>query len=90
MKKKNASKLNNNEEHAKLIRLLGENTPEERAKLLNDIDGILCHVLELNVDDLPWINPNRHTDKWEKVMNNLRLIVGKLEYESKQKTRTVH
>ena len=50
----------------------------------------MCNMLELQLDDLPWINPNKHEDKWEKLMNNLRLIVGRIEYESKRKTRTVH
>ena len=88
--KKKATKLTSSEEHTKLIRLLVEETPEERQKLLTDIDGILCHMLDLEHDDLPWINPNQHTEKWEKLMKNLRLAVGKIEYESYQKTRTVH
>ena len=88
--KKKATKLASSEEHNKLIRLLVEETPEERQKLLTDIDGILCHMLDLEHDDLPWINPNHHTEKWEKLMKNLRLVVGKIEYESYRKTRTVH
>tara|TARA_B100002052_G_scaffold186746_1_gene170137 strand:+ start:88 stop:366 length:279 start_codon:yes stop_codon:yes gene_type:complete len=88
--KKKATKLTSSEEHTKLIRLLVEETPEERQKLLTDIDGILCHMLDLEHDDLPWINPNQHAEKWEKLMKNLRLIIGKIEYESYRKTRTVH
>ena len=90
MQKKKATKLANSEEHSKLIRLLVDETPEERQKLFTDIDGILCHMLDLEPDDLPWINPNQHTEKWEKLMKNLRLVVGKLEFESYQKKRTVH
>ena len=88
--KKKATKLASSEEHSKLIRLLVEETPEERQKLLTDIDGILCHMLDLEHDDLPWINPNQHTEKWSKIMKNLRLVVGRLEFESYQKNRTVH
>jgi transcription termination factor Rho len=90
MNRKKANKLTSSEEHSKLIRLLVDETPEERQKLFTDIDGILCHMLDLEPDDLPWINPNQHTEKWEKLMKNLRLVVGKLEFESYQKNRTVH
>ena len=55
-----------------------------------DVDSIMCNMLELQPNDLPWINPNKHEEKWEKLMNNLRLVIGKIEYESKRKTRTVH
>ena len=91
MKKKNTNKLDaNNDARSKLIRLLGDNTPQKRAKLLNNIDEILCNIFELKANDLPWINPNKHSEKWENIMNNLRLVVGKLEYESIQKIKTVH
>ena len=89
MNRKKANKLTSSEEHTKLIRLLVEETPEERQKLLTDIDGVLCHMLDLEYDDLPWINPNQHTEKWEKLMQNLRLVLGKIGYESHQKIRTV-
>ena len=79
-----------NEVNDKLIILFSENTPEERQKLLTSIDNVLCHMLDLEHDDLPWLNPNKHEEKWEKIMNNLRLVVGKLEYEAVQKTRSVH
>ena len=75
MEKKKVNKLTNSEEHNKLIRLLVEETPEERQKLLTDIDGVLCHMLDLEYDDLPWINPNQHAEKWEKLIKNLRLVV---------------
>ena len=91
MKKKNTGFLDfNNEAHSKLIRLLGENTPKERSDLLNEIDIILCGILDLELDELPWINPNKHTEKWQNITNNLRLIVGKFEYESKQNIKTIH
>ena len=90
MENKKVNKLVNNEEHTKLIKLFAEHSPEERSKLLNDIDNILCGMLDLKPSDLPWISPNKHADKWSKVMKNLRLVVGRLEYESFEKDRTVH
>ena len=57
---------------------------------LKQSNNIMCNMLKLQPNDLPWINPNKHEEKWENLMNNLRLIVGKIEYESKRKTRTVH
>ena len=90
MQKKKVTKLASSEEHSKLIRLLVEETPEERQKLLTDIDGVLCHMLDLEYDDLPWINPNQHAEKWEKLIKNLRLVVGKIEYESFKKNRMIH
>jgi len=90
MGKKKVIKQVKDEEHGKLIMLLGENTPEERQRLLRNIDNILCSVLDLDQDDLPWLNPNKHEEKWEKLMRNLRLAVGKIEYESEQKNRTIH
>ena len=90
MENKKVNKLVNNEKHTKLIKLFAEHTPEERSKLLNDIDNILCGMLDLKPSDLPWISPNKHTDKWSKIMKNLRLVVGRLEYESFEKDRTVH
>ena len=90
MEKKKVNKLVNNEEHTKLIKLFAEHSPEERSRLLNDIDNILCGMLDLKPSDLPWISPDKHTDRWSKLMKNVRLVVGKIEYESHQKTRTVH
>jgi len=90
MEKKKVNKLVNNEEHTKLIKLFAEHSPEERSKLLNDIDNILCGMLDLKHSDLPWISPNKHTERWSKLMVNLRLVIGKIEYESFEKERTVH
>ena len=58
--------------------------------LIKKIDYFNFNILKFQPNDLPWINPNKHEEKWENLMNNLRLIVGKIEYESKRKTRTVH
>ena len=85
--KKNKPNLNVNE---KLVKMFEDQIPEDRQQILRDIDIIICNMLELQPDDLPWINPNKHEEKWENLMNNLRLIVGKIEYESIRKARTVH
>lgn len=90
MSKKKIAKLQSSEEHNKLIQLFYENSPEERQKLLTNIDTVLCSMLDLEYNDLPWLNPNQHTAKWEKIMENLRLVVGKIEYEASQSKRTVH
>ena len=79
--------LKNNE---KLVKMFEDQIPDDRQQILRDIDSIICNILELQPDDLPWINPNKHEEKWENLMNNLRLIVGKIEYESIRKARTVH
>ena len=76
--------------HDNLIQLLSLQTPAERQKLLQEIDGILCHMLDLEMSDLPWVNPNKHSNGWKKIMKNLRLIIGKLEYESHKKNRVLH
>ena len=90
MQKKKVNKINNKSSNSSLIELFSENTPQERQKILTDIDNIMCNILDLEPNDLPWINPNKHEEKWENTMNNLRLVVGKIEYESNKKTRTVH
>ena len=87
---KKLKQSSDNQSHDNLIRLLSIQTPDERQKLLQNIDGILCNILDLEPNDLPWLNPNKHEEKWEKLMKNLRLIIGKIEYESMQKERTVH
>ena len=91
MRKKKDRKIVSTEEHNKLIRLLAEYTPQDRQNLLRDIDGILCHFLNLDEKDLPWLNPQKPSQLWEELMTRLRLVVGKIEYESKQKIeRTIH
>lgn len=90
MQKKKVNIVNNKNSNNNLIELFSENTPQERQKILTDIDNIMCNILDLEPNDLPWINPNKHEEKWENIMNNLRLVVGKIEYESNKKIRTVH
>ena len=90
MSKKKIAKLQSSKEHNKLIQLFYENSPEERQRLLTNIDTVLCSMLDLEHDDLPWLNPNKHNHKWEKIMTTLRLVVGKIEFEAAQKARSVH
>ena len=88
MVKKN--KIAENFEHNNLIKLLEFQSPKDRQKLLQNIDNILCGFLEIESKDLPWINPNKHSQKWEKLMRNLRLVIGRLEFEFIQKERILH
>ena len=90
MRKSRSNKKTNLKNNEKLVKMFEDQIPEDRQQILRDIDSIICNILELQPDDLPWINPNKHEEKWEKLMKNLRLIIGKIEYESMQKERTVH
>ena len=90
MRKSRSNKKTNLKNNEKLVKMFEDQIPEDRQQVLRDIDSIMCNMLELQPNDLPWINPNKHEEKWEKLMNNLRLVIGKIEYESKRKTRTVH
>ena len=90
MRKSRSNKKTNLKNNEKLVKMFEDQIPEDRQQILRDIDRIICNMLELQPDDLPWINPNKHEEKWENLMNNLRLIVGKIEYESIRKARTVH
>ena len=90
-KKKNTDKPKCNEEHKKLIQLLYHYSPRERQELLQDIDSILCNMLDLSPSQLPWMNPQTQSVHWAKMMDKLRLVVGKIEYESKiEEQRTIH
>ena len=90
MKKNKNQKKYQQSTNEKLVKMFEDQIPEDRMKVLKDIDSILCNMFNLELDDLPWINPNNHDQKWENLMNNLRLVVGRIEHASKQKTRTVH
>ena len=87
---KKLKKIESELAHDNLIQLLSLQTPAERQKLLQDIDTVLCNYLNLKMSDLPWLNPNAHNHGWEKILRNLRLIIGKLEYESHRKNRILH
>ena len=90
MKAKDIKEKIDNAKYAKLIRLISILSPEDHQKFLNDIDLILCNFLDLEMNDLPWINPNKNDEKWEQIMDNLRLVIAKLEFESQMEKRTVH
>ena len=90
MKAKDIKEKKDNTKNAKLIRLISILSPEDHQKFLNDIDLILCNFLDLRMDDLPWINPSKNDEKWEQIMDNLRLVIAKLEFESQMEKRTVH
>ena len=90
MKKNKNQKKYQQSTNEKLVKMFEDQIPEDRMKVLKDIDIIMCNMFNLELDDLPWINPNNHDQKWENLMNNLRLVVGRIEHASKQKTRTVH
>ena len=79
MRKSRSNKKTNLKNNEKLDKMLEDQIPEDRQQILSDIDNIICNMLELQPDDLPWINPNKHEEKWENLMNNLRFIVGKIE-----------
>ena len=87
MKVKNKNKLNS---HDKLIRLASCTTPEGFQKLLNDIDEVIFNTTNLQPNDLPWLNPNKFDENWEKVIRELRLIIGKLNYEKNKRDRVLH
>ncbi len=86
MSKNKADKESNNKTditcNKKLVKLFEYNTPQERQTLLTNIYNVLCSMLYLEDNDLPWLNPNQHTAKCSKIMDNLRLVVGKLDYET--------
>jgi len=90
MKAKDIKEKIDNAKYAKLIRLISILSPKDHQKFLNDIDLILCNFLDLKMDDLPWINPSKNDEKWKQIMDNLRLVIGKLEFESQMEKRTVH
>ena len=85
--KKEKTKSNS---HEKLIRLASCTTPEEYQKLLNDIDEVIFNTTDLQPNDLPWLNPDKHDENWEKVIRELRLIIGKFVYEKNKRDRVLH
>ncbi len=90
MKNKKNNKDNRLSTNEKLVRIFEDRIPEDRMKIFNSIDTIMMSMFELDRNDLPWINPNKHEEKWENLMNKLRLMIGRIEYESRQKERTIH
>ena len=87
---KKRKKVNKND-HSNLVRLLEHYSPLDRQYFLNKLDKILCSYLNLNQEDLPWINPINNKKNWLKLIRKLRLVVGKMMYENEiQKERTIH
>ena len=79
-----------NNDHEKLVKLLGNENPESRQELLNEIDTILCDYLEFKRGDLPWINVDKQEENWDKLMRRTRLVVARIHLQNLKKLRTLH
>jgi len=79
-----------NKNHEKLVKLLGNESPESRQELLNEIDTILCDYLEFKRSDLPWINVDKQEENWDKLMRRTRLVVARIHLQNLKKLRTLH
>jgi len=79
-----------NKNHEKLVKLLGNENPESRQELLNEIDIILCDHLKFKRDDLPWINVDKQEENWDKLMRRTRLVVARIHLQNLKKLRTLH
>ena len=79
-----------NKNHEKLVKLLGNESPESRQELLNEIDTILCDYLEFKRGDLPWINVDKQEENWDKLMRRTRLVVARIHLQNLKKLRTLH
>ena len=79
-----------NNDHEKLVKLLGNESPESRQELLNEIDTILCDYLEFKRGDLPWINVDKQEENWDKLMRRTRLVVARIHLQNLKKLRTLH
>ena len=86
-KLKNKIELTNNE---KLVKMFEDQIPEDRQQVLRDIDTIMCSMLEVELNDLPWINPNKHEEKWDKLMRGIRLMIARMDMEFDKKDRTLN
>ena len=73
-----------------IVGLFSEHTPQQRAEILKDIDDKMLKLLDLEENELPWLNCNDLPTKWVKIMENLRLVVAKLKYEEYQDGRIVN
>ena len=73
-----------------IVGLFSEHTPQQRAQILKDIDDKMLKLLDLEENELPWLNCNDLPTKWVKIMENLRLVVAKLKYEHFQDERIVN
>ena len=79
-----------NKNHEKLVKLLGNESPESRQDLLNEIDTILCDYLEFKRSDLPWINVDKQEENWDKLMRRTRLVFARIHLQNLKKLRTLH
>ena len=73
-----------------IVGLFSEHTPQQRAEILKDIDDKMLKLLDLEENELPWLNCNDLPTKWVKIMEDLRLVVAKLKYEQFQDERIVN
>ena len=76
--------------HENLVKLMGNESPESRQELLNEIDTILCDYLEFKRSDLPWINVDKQEEQWDKLMRRTRLVVARIHLQNLKKLRTLH
>ena len=76
--------------HENLVKLMGNESPESRQELLNEIDTILCDYLEFKRSDLPWINVDKQEENWDKLMRRTRLVVARIHLQNLKKLRTLH
>ena len=77
-------------EDENLIRLISIYSPEDVQQFLNDVDTMLCDCLDLEKEDLPWINPDKHNEKWEKIIRSLRIVAVRLCHERGKAGRILH
>ena len=92
MKKGNKIEKKTDNDHQKLIYLLSDYTPNERQKLLREVDEMIAKFLKINQSDLPWLNSHKKGSKnWVKLSKRIRLILSKIHHEHKiHKERVLH
>ena len=72
MKKGNKIEKKTDNDHQKLIYLLSDYTPNERQKLLREVDEMIAKFLKINQSDLPWLNSHKKGSKnWVKLSKKL-------------------
>lgn len=92
MKKGNKIEKKTDNDHQKLIYLLSDYTPNERQKLLREVDEMIAKFLKINQSDLPWLNSHKKGSKnWVKLSRRIRLILSKIHHEHKiHEERVLH
>ena len=81
---------NKSSQHINLVNLLRYETPDERQKLLNDVDYVICEVIGVKYEDLPWRNIDASESDWNNYIRKLRLAITKTLFELNNKNRTLH